>query len=177
MSFLFLFAGVFGIGEPGIDGDGVLFQNSAIRPSDIVDGLSQTFALGERSARLLNSRGLATWTGAVPGSLLWSCRTEYLETGGPLVTMCRKEHGSGMTLGHTGEGQRTIRPVRRRESVLQPASGRCPLPVLRRARAVHRRDNRLSTVQGPEHAGGWGAAFQCLLSSSAAPKSAGECLD
>ncbi len=100
------YVGMFGIGEPGIDGDGVLYQNSSVRSSDIQDGLSQTMAVGERSIRLNYNRGYATWVGALSSALLWSCRPNpYEESGVPLPgKICRKEHGSGMTLGHTGEG-------------------------------------------------------------------------
>lgn len=96
------YVGVFGIGEPGVDGDGVFSRNSFVRPSEVVDGLSHTLAVGERSIHLNAGRGHATWVGAVPGAQLWSCAPDPY--GDPDAGVCRREDGSGMTLGHTGEG-------------------------------------------------------------------------
>ncbi|MGD9648878.1 MAG: DUF1559 domain-containing protein [Pirellulales bacterium] len=45
-------------------GNGVLFHNSGVKFRDIRDGLSQTFAVGERSSRL----GHSTWAGVVAGA-------------------------------------------------------------------------------------------------------------
>jgi len=96
------YVGVFGIGEPGVDGDGVFFRNSSVRFAQITDGLSQTLCVGERSTSLDRGRGQATWVGAVPGAQFWSCgpAIDDPDASGP----CIKEDGSGMTLGHTGEG-------------------------------------------------------------------------
>ncbi|MFO0907636.1 MAG: DUF1559 domain-containing protein [Isosphaeraceae bacterium] len=96
------YVGVFGVGEPGVDGDGVFFRNSGVRFSDITDGLSQTMLAGERSVALANGRGHASWVGSVPGAVFWSCGppTGDPDQNGP----CIQEDGSGMTLGHTGEG-------------------------------------------------------------------------
>ncbi len=58
------YVGVYGteeIEDAPLDGDGVFFQNSRIRFADILDGLSNTIVVGERSSRLDGS----TWTGAV----------------------------------------------------------------------------------------------------------------
>ena len=49
--------------NPG-SGDGVFFQNSAVRFADVRDGLSNTLLVGERCSRL----GNGTWVGAVPGA-------------------------------------------------------------------------------------------------------------
>ncbi len=46
------------------DWNGVLYPQSRVRFADITDGLSQTFAVSERSQR----HGEVTWTGAVPGA-------------------------------------------------------------------------------------------------------------
>ena len=54
-------------GEPGPDGDGVFFRNSAIGLRDITDGTAQTIVVGERSHRL----GEATWVGSVTDALLF----------------------------------------------------------------------------------------------------------
>jgi prepilin-type processing-associated H-X9-DG protein len=97
------YVGVYGIGEPGVDGDGVFFRNTSVRFGDITDGLSQTLCVGERSIQLQKGRGQATWVGAVPGAQMWSCNATSI--GDPDATgPCVKEDGSGMALGHTGEG-------------------------------------------------------------------------
>ncbi len=95
------YVGVFGIGEPGVDGDGLFYRNSNLRPADIPDGLSNTFAVGERSITLGAGRGQATWAGSVPQAVLWSCAPDPYDPDGGV---CRMEDGSGMILGHTGEG-------------------------------------------------------------------------
>jgi prepilin-type processing-associated H-X9-DG protein len=95
------YIGVFGIGEPGVDGEGVFYRNSFVKPADITDGLSNTLCVGERAVTLQAGRGFATWTGSVPGATLWSCAPDPYDPDGGV---CRKEDGSGMTLGHTGEG-------------------------------------------------------------------------
>ena len=62
------YVGVFGVGEPGVDGDGVFYRDSFTRFADITDGLSKTLCVGERSTNLNLGRGQATWVGAVPGA-------------------------------------------------------------------------------------------------------------
>lgn len=86
------YVGMYGISEPGVDGEGVFFRNSNVRFRDITDGLSQTIVIGERSHRL----GEATWTGSVTGALLAGDPSDGI---GQIVA----EHGSGMILGHAGE--------------------------------------------------------------------------
>jgi prepilin-type N-terminal cleavage/methylation domain-containing protein/prepilin-type processing-associated H-X9-DG protein len=95
------YIGVFGIGEPGVNGDGVFFRGSYMPLQAITDGLSQTLCVGERSENLQQGRGMATWVGAVPGANMWSCAPNPFE---PDSGICVKEDGSGMILGHTGEG-------------------------------------------------------------------------
>lgn len=85
------FVGNFGVGEPGVDGEGVLFRNSAVRIEDILDGSSTTFVVGERSFRFAE----ATWTGAVTGSAHGPTAVSPL----PFV----ESHPSNFVLSHTGE--------------------------------------------------------------------------
>jgi prepilin-type N-terminal cleavage/methylation domain-containing protein/prepilin-type processing-associated H-X9-DG protein len=111
------YVGMFGIGEPGVNGEGVFFRGSAIRIIDISDGLTRTLAVGERCVnpnspypKAVNvgptihnvGQGHATWVGAVPDAQLWSCAPIPFDSDGGGT--CVREDGSGMTLGHTGEG-------------------------------------------------------------------------
>jgi prepilin-type N-terminal cleavage/methylation domain-containing protein/prepilin-type processing-associated H-X9-DG protein len=96
------YVGMFGVGEPGVDGNGVFFRNSFVRPADVTDGLSQTLCVGERSVLLNGGRGQATWVGSVIGASFYTCQTGKgdPDAAGP----CIAEDASGMTLGHSGEG-------------------------------------------------------------------------
>jgi prepilin-type N-terminal cleavage/methylation domain-containing protein/prepilin-type processing-associated H-X9-DG protein len=58
------YTGNYGVGEPGVEGDGVFFRNSRVRIADITDGTSQTLFGGERSYRYSQT----TWVGAVSGA-------------------------------------------------------------------------------------------------------------
>ena len=82
----------FGTQEPGVDGNGVFFRNSRISPAEILDGLSQTLLVGERSQYL----GPATWTGAVTDAVIVPDLSDGIGGGPP-------ENGTGMVLGHIGE--------------------------------------------------------------------------
>jgi prepilin-type processing-associated H-X9-DG protein len=95
------YVGVYGIGEPGVNGQGIFFRGSFVPLQTITDGLSQTLCVGERSRNLNLGRGMATWVGAAPGANLWSCAPNPYE---PDAGTCVREDGSGMILGHTGEG-------------------------------------------------------------------------
>lgn len=86
------YIGVFGVAEPGVDGDGVFFRNSRIGIRDITDGSSQTILVGERSQKWC----VASWVGAVTGAQL------FPPTGSPAVPLV--ENASSMILGHTFEG-------------------------------------------------------------------------
>jgi prepilin-type N-terminal cleavage/methylation domain-containing protein/prepilin-type processing-associated H-X9-DG protein len=61
------YVGVFGTNEPDLnpaDGNGTFYRNSQVKFADIMDGLSNTYIVGERSSDI----ALATWTGAIPGA-------------------------------------------------------------------------------------------------------------
>ena len=55
------YSGNFGIGEPGVDGDGLFFRNTRVRLADVTDGASTTLLAGERSYRFSQT----VWAGAV----------------------------------------------------------------------------------------------------------------
>jgi prepilin-type N-terminal cleavage/methylation domain-containing protein/prepilin-type processing-associated H-X9-DG protein len=86
------YVAVFGISEPGVDGEGVFFRNSRIGLQDIRDGASTTMLAGERSQATCE----ATWVGAVTGARI------FPPSGSPALPFI--QHSSGMTLGHTFEG-------------------------------------------------------------------------
>jgi prepilin-type N-terminal cleavage/methylation domain-containing protein/prepilin-type processing-associated H-X9-DG protein len=86
------YVGVFGITEPGVDGEGVFFRNSAVRIGDITDGTSQTLLVGERSFRW----AAATWVGAVTGASMVPAPGAPAPAG--------FWNSSGTVLGHTFEG-------------------------------------------------------------------------
>jgi prepilin-type N-terminal cleavage/methylation domain-containing protein/prepilin-type processing-associated H-X9-DG protein len=87
------YVGMYGISEPGPNGEGVFFRDSKIALRDVTDGTSQTLSVGERSHRL----GEATWVGSVTNALLYPNDNDNI---GRYVT----ETSSGMILGHAGEG-------------------------------------------------------------------------
>lgn len=86
------YVGVFGVTEPGVNGEGVFFRDSQIGNHDILDGTSHTLLVGERSHRWCE----ATWVGAVTKAQL------FPPAGSPAVPFI--ENASGMVLGHTFEG-------------------------------------------------------------------------
>ena len=75
------YIGVFGVSEPGVDGEGVFFRNSTVGFKDITDGASQTLMVGERAHTLAP----ATWVGSVAEAEAFPYNS------------------SNMVLGHTGE--------------------------------------------------------------------------
>jgi prepilin-type N-terminal cleavage/methylation domain-containing protein/prepilin-type processing-associated H-X9-DG protein len=99
------YVGVFGrheVGEFLDTGEGMFFRNSRIGPRDVVDGLSQTLAVGERSSNL----SPVTWTGRVPGG--WSFATPK-DRGGTVLSNPNPEPAFVMILGPAGtvDGHRT----------------------------------------------------------------------
>jgi prepilin-type N-terminal cleavage/methylation domain-containing protein/prepilin-type processing-associated H-X9-DG protein len=85
------YVGSFGVGEPGVDGDGLFFRGSAVRIGDVTDGTGSTLAAGERSYRYSE----AIWAGAVTGA------QQGATPGSPLSPI--PENASNLVLGHTGE--------------------------------------------------------------------------
>jgi prepilin-type N-terminal cleavage/methylation domain-containing protein/prepilin-type processing-associated H-X9-DG protein len=85
------YIGVYGTGEPGVDGDGIFFRGSTIRIGDITDGTSSTLMVGERSFRYSES----TWVGAVTGA------NQGATPNSPLPPI--PENASNLCLGHTAE--------------------------------------------------------------------------
>ncbi len=86
------YIGVFGVTEPGIDGEGLFFRDSKIAVRDITDGTSTTLMVGERSQRWCQ----ATWVGAVTDASL------FPPANSPALPI--PQNASGMILGHTSEG-------------------------------------------------------------------------
>jgi prepilin-type N-terminal cleavage/methylation domain-containing protein/prepilin-type processing-associated H-X9-DG protein len=95
------YAGVFGIGEPGVDGEGVFYRNSRVKWRNIKDGLMHTMLVGERAVGLAGGLGGATWVGSTTPAVLTACGGAEPDAPG---AGCHAEDASGMTLGHTGEG-------------------------------------------------------------------------
>jgi prepilin-type N-terminal cleavage/methylation domain-containing protein/prepilin-type processing-associated H-X9-DG protein len=86
------YIGVFGVSEPGVDGEGIFYRNSAVSMKDVTDGTSNTMMVGERSQVLCQ----ATWVGAVTGATL------IPPPGSPAPF--EDANSAGMILGHTFEG-------------------------------------------------------------------------
>jgi prepilin-type N-terminal cleavage/methylation domain-containing protein/prepilin-type processing-associated H-X9-DG protein len=95
------YIGVFGISEPGVNGEGVFFRGSYMPLTAITDGLTQTLCVGERAINLQQGRSTATWVGSAPGANMWSCAPNPFDSD---AGTCVQESGAGMILGHTGEG-------------------------------------------------------------------------
>jgi prepilin-type N-terminal cleavage/methylation domain-containing protein/prepilin-type processing-associated H-X9-DG protein len=85
------YVGNFGVGEPGVDGDGLFYRNSTVRIGDITDGTSSTLMVGERSFQFAE----ATWVGSVTGTNHAPAPGSSLLYGEPAA--------ANFVLGHTGE--------------------------------------------------------------------------
>ena len=85
------YVGNFGVGEPGVDGDGVFYRNSTVKIADITDGTSSTLMVGERSFRIAE----ATWVGSVTGA------NHAVTPGSPLTFA--EPPAANFILSHTGE--------------------------------------------------------------------------
>lgn len=99
------YIGMYGLGEIGAApgaGNGMFFRNSRISFAQIVDGSSQTLAIGERSHNL----SYVTWTGRAVGGYLF--KTSTIE-GGTDTFAADPEEAFTMILGPVGteDGQRT----------------------------------------------------------------------
>jgi prepilin-type processing-associated H-X9-DG protein/prepilin-type N-terminal cleavage/methylation domain-containing protein len=88
------YIGVFGISEPGVDGEGIFSRNSKVTIAEIRDGTSQTIMVGERA--YIFSPGVpspAAWVGSVTNAEIFPYNS------------------SNMVLGHTGESNGPAEPT------------------------------------------------------------------
>ena len=99
------YAGVFGIGEPGVGGDGVYFSNGSGQIGrDISDAARATRSPSASARHSMNfGRGYATWTGngcagSLPLPLVMACAPGPEPLSNPDKGTCIHEDGSGMTL-------------------------------------------------------------------------------
>jgi prepilin-type N-terminal cleavage/methylation domain-containing protein/prepilin-type processing-associated H-X9-DG protein len=100
------YIGMYGLGEIGADpgqGSGLFFRNSRIAFRDILDGTSQTLAVGERSHYL----SYVTWTARTPGG--WLFKTSSFQGGTDQFGADTDEEAFTMVLGPVGQtdGPRT----------------------------------------------------------------------
>jgi prepilin-type N-terminal cleavage/methylation domain-containing protein/prepilin-type processing-associated H-X9-DG protein len=82
-------AGQFDVADAAANNNGIFYRNSRIGQRDIIDGLSQTLMVGERSRNVSDS----TWVGAIPG-------TQVCTNPSWPVRDC--EPSNVMVLAHTG---------------------------------------------------------------------------
>lgn len=104
---------VFGIGEPGVGGEGVFYRNSTTRIGDVTDGTSSTLLAGERYYQL----GPTTWVGVIPGA------GHAAPAGSPFAGQVNV--AANFVLGHTGEAVNgpAARPRRTTSAAGTPAAG------------------------------------------------------
>ena len=123
-------------------------EGATCRLTAITDGLSQTLCVGERSENLQQGRGMATWAGAVPGANMWSCAPNPYE---PDAGTCVEEDGSGMILGHTGEGHGPGDPYGDVNQFISRHGGGCFFALLRRPRPLPAQRDELPGLQSAQH--------------------------
>ncbi len=85
------YVGCFGVGEPGVDGDGVFYRGSSVRIADVTDGTSSTLMVGERAFLHAES----TWVGAVTGA------NQVPTPGSPFGLQVN--NAANFVLAHTGD--------------------------------------------------------------------------
>lgn len=86
------YMGMMGPTDTSPIGEGLFFRNSRLRMADIIDGTSQTIAVGERAYVL----GEGTWVGAVTGASL------FPDPGEGEISLPNLKPSSGMILGYAG---------------------------------------------------------------------------
>jgi prepilin-type N-terminal cleavage/methylation domain-containing protein/prepilin-type processing-associated H-X9-DG protein len=93
------YVGVFGTNvveaNPGA-GNGLFFRNSKLKFLDITDGLSNTYAVGERSSDI----ALATWTGVIPGATVPLRRDPSQAEGYFFLVLGRGDHAPNAPNSH-----------------------------------------------------------------------------
>jgi prepilin-type processing-associated H-X9-DG protein/prepilin-type N-terminal cleavage/methylation domain-containing protein len=85
------YPGMYGIGEPGVDGEGIFYRGSQTRIADITDGTNSTLMVGERKYLY----GETTWVGAVTNASM------VAPPGSPFPLQV--ENSSNNVLGHSDE--------------------------------------------------------------------------
>ncbi len=93
------YVGVFGTNEMEDNpsaGNGTFYRNSQVRFSDITDGLSNTFVVGERSSDI----ALSSWVGAPPGALVPLRRDTSEQEGHFLLVLGRGDHAPNSPDSH-----------------------------------------------------------------------------
>ena len=83
--------GVLGVSSDAFDNNGAFLRNIGMRTADIIDGLSNTLFVGERSSDMSS----VTWTGAVPNGIVPAQR--YPD---PADQLANAELASALTLAH-----------------------------------------------------------------------------
>ncbi len=80
-----------GVTSDAFDNNGAFIRNTAFRPADFTDGLSNTIFIGERSSAM----SLTTWVGAVQGSVVPDLKYQD-----PTAQLANAEADSALVLCH-----------------------------------------------------------------------------